>query len=74
MQKAVKVVANSFYGVLGNAWEWGRDSIPFATFARGATTKYGKKQIHTVRDYCAAWDFRPSSDTRIPSSSSWETT
>lgn len=55
MQKAVKVVANSFYGVLGNAWEWGRDSIPFATFAlAGATTKYGKKQIHTVRDYCAS--------------------
>ena len=59
MQKAVKVVANSFYGVLGNAWEWGRDSVPHATWAlAGATTKYGKKQIHTVREYCESKGFK----------------
>lgn len=53
MQKAVKVVANSFYGVLGNAWEWGRDSLDFATFGlAGATTKFGKKQVGIVREYC----------------------
>lgn len=53
MQKAVKVVANSFYGVLGNAWEWGRDSLDFATFGlAGATTKFGKKQVQSCRKYC----------------------
>lgn len=53
MQKAVKVVANSFYGVLGNAWEWGRDSVDFAPFGlAGATTKYGKKQVQMVREFC----------------------
>ena len=74
MQKAVKVVANSFYGVLGNAWEWGRDSLDFAPFGlAGATTKYGKKQVEMVREFCEVSGSSPSSDTRIPSSSRWET-
>ena len=59
MQKAVKVVANSFYGVLGNAWEWGRDSLDFAPFGlAGATTKFGKKQVEIVREYCEGLGFK----------------
>ena len=55
MQKAVKTIANSFYGVLGNGWEWGRDSFKGAVWAlAGATTNFGKQQVRVVRDYCAS--------------------
>lgn len=53
MQKAVKIIANSFYGVLGNGWEWGRDSIKGTPWAlAGATTNFGKRQLNVVREYC----------------------